>query len=36
MKSDVVFWLCVTLMVVLLAGDPDLLGAIVARVANCG
>ena len=34
--SSVAFWVCVTLLVILTAGDPDLLGAIVSRVSTCG
>lgn len=33
--SDSVFWICITLLVILCAGDPDLLGAIVTRVSAC-
>lgn len=33
--NEAVFWICVTIIVVLCAGDPDLLGAIVQRVATC-
>lgn len=34
--SEAVFWVCMTLLVILCAGDPDLLGAIITRVSTCG
>lgn len=33
--SSAVFWVCMTVLVILTAGDPDLLGAIIQRVAVC-
>lgn len=33
--NDALFWVCMTVLVILTAGDPDLLGAIIQRVATC-
>lgn len=33
--DDAVFWICATLLIILCASDPDLLGAIITRVSTC-
>lgn len=33
--EEPVFWICMTILVVLFAGDPDLMGSIIKHVSEC-